>query len=373
MKRKTITIISVVIVLAISLTVFFYPKKCGNWGTSLEATYEKCDCIGLKLQEYTLGGGYYYCYGICLQNTCKPYKFTSQGAGAVPLNGWLFTVETDTEQKLYFVANLWNETDHSFFKKVLTENQVKEITNLTDIHPIKETRLTATEVKTIVKDSIASIASFDSNFRFTKCFEGCERSKKICNVSWPESCTKWCDYWSKLLPKTHEECEIECNKTTKEQVPECKPETGVQCILPPKVINHEQCVENCVNYSITDSKNKRCISSFTIGDPSLINYLSDRKPGSWYVPLYINTTYYGFRTVSDRCSFIETGYDLCDYFVSMYGQEEIQRKVQIPSDIEARNILLTYMKENNIKGTISESFLFQYLVQNFDALRAASK
>ncbi|MEM7819120.1 MAG: hypothetical protein QW403_03195 [Candidatus Aenigmatarchaeota archaeon] len=161
MKGKTITIISVVIVLAISLTVFFYPKKCGNWGTSLEATYERCDCIGLKLQEYTLGGGYYYCYGICLQNTCKPYKFTSQEVGVVPLNGWLFTVETDTEQKLYFV--------------------------------------------------------------------------------------------------------------------------------------------------------------------------------------------------------------------SMYGQEEIERRIQIPSDIEARNILLTYMKENNIKGTISESFLFQYLVQNFDALRAALK
>jgi hypothetical protein len=72
-----IKLIVFLLILIIALVVFFYPKKCGNWGTSLKATYEKCDCIGFKLQEYVLGGGYYYCYGICLENTCTPYKLSS--------------------------------------------------------------------------------------------------------------------------------------------------------------------------------------------------------------------------------------------------------------------------------------------------------
>jgi hypothetical protein len=71
------------IILIIILILFFYPKECGNWGTSIEATYTKCSCLGIGSEQsllsffwgYTLGGGKNYCYGVCLKNTCECYRY----------------------------------------------------------------------------------------------------------------------------------------------------------------------------------------------------------------------------------------------------------------------------------------------------------
>ena len=63
------------IVLIIVFVLFLYPKKCGNWGTSIEATYTQCSCLGIKFDEPLPGGGRTFCIGICLKNTCRCVRF----------------------------------------------------------------------------------------------------------------------------------------------------------------------------------------------------------------------------------------------------------------------------------------------------------
>jgi len=72
---KKIFWIFIVILGLIILIWFFYPKVCGNWGTSLAVVYEECQCLGFKTTPPTPGGNYYYCYGLCLENTCSYYRF----------------------------------------------------------------------------------------------------------------------------------------------------------------------------------------------------------------------------------------------------------------------------------------------------------
>ena len=59
------------LLVVVLLVVFFYPKECGNWGTSMTATYDECGCIGLKTSGFAPpGGGPYYCFGFCHNCRC---------------------------------------------------------------------------------------------------------------------------------------------------------------------------------------------------------------------------------------------------------------------------------------------------------------
>ncbi len=67
MERKLI--IAIVIVLIV-LAIFLFPKSCGNWGTAVGAEYKQCNCIGLKINSFTIGGGPVACYGIPVSEYC---------------------------------------------------------------------------------------------------------------------------------------------------------------------------------------------------------------------------------------------------------------------------------------------------------------
>ena len=62
----------------IILVLFFYPKDCGDWGTSLVAKTHSCDCLGYKFNEPLIGGGKTFCSGICLSNTCKCVQYSKE-------------------------------------------------------------------------------------------------------------------------------------------------------------------------------------------------------------------------------------------------------------------------------------------------------
>ncbi|MCK5018835.1 MAG: hypothetical protein KAS32_17365 [Candidatus Peribacteraceae bacterium] len=68
MERKLlITLIAVLVVLVIIL----FPRECGTWGTLARgAEYKECNCIGLKLRSFTIGGGPVTCYGIPTSDYC---------------------------------------------------------------------------------------------------------------------------------------------------------------------------------------------------------------------------------------------------------------------------------------------------------------
>jgi hypothetical protein len=75
-----------VIVVVAALMVFFFPKECGNWGTSIEATYKECGCIGFKTAGFAVpaGGSSYYCYGICTDCQCVQNDLTGETRKLVP-------------------------------------------------------------------------------------------------------------------------------------------------------------------------------------------------------------------------------------------------------------------------------------------------
>jgi uncharacterized protein YpmB len=79
-KMNKIIIILGIFILSLSLIVFLYPKKCGNYGTAVARNleeapkYRDCECFGIKFSSgISIGGGYYYCYGIC--GRCKCYTY----------------------------------------------------------------------------------------------------------------------------------------------------------------------------------------------------------------------------------------------------------------------------------------------------------
>lgn len=76
MKKKYYWIIGIVIL--VILILFFYPKDCGNWGTSLEAKTFSCGCFGYKFNEPLVGGGRTFCSGICLENACKCMQYQGE-------------------------------------------------------------------------------------------------------------------------------------------------------------------------------------------------------------------------------------------------------------------------------------------------------
>jgi len=84
--------------------------------------------------------------------------FKKQASSAV-LTGWLFSLKNGN---LFFVSPQTSITD----LKVLTENQVKEITNLTDITPVTyQTLLTLDEARKIaVDDKEGFISEFLKNY-----------------------------------------------------------------------------------------------------------------------------------------------------------------------------------------------------------------
>ena len=75
MERKTLIIITLA-VFAI-LVIIFFPKHCGNWGTSLEVTYKDCSCLGIKHNPPISGGASITCYGI--PTSCSCYKLLGGG------------------------------------------------------------------------------------------------------------------------------------------------------------------------------------------------------------------------------------------------------------------------------------------------------
>ena len=75
MNRRIVIWIAV-IVLSAAFIIFFYPRQCGNYGTSTESVYHECECFGLKDPFWVpipAGGGYSWCYGICGDCTCHAY------------------------------------------------------------------------------------------------------------------------------------------------------------------------------------------------------------------------------------------------------------------------------------------------------------
>lgn len=78
MKKKVSRKYWIVFSIIILLILFFYPKECGNWGTSLETTYNGCSCFGLKITEPVAGGAPYYCLGICFNCRCVQYDLITK-------------------------------------------------------------------------------------------------------------------------------------------------------------------------------------------------------------------------------------------------------------------------------------------------------
>lgn len=81
----------------------------------------------------------------------------SNPAGATPLTGWLFKVDTN----LYFVQDYTNESTQSSYLKVLTESEVKQLTNLTELLPLLGPNSNKEEVKEIAIQEVKSAENID--------------------------------------------------------------------------------------------------------------------------------------------------------------------------------------------------------------------
>jgi len=86
---------------------------------------------------------------VCLQEI--PFGEVQKKQVLLPtLTGWMFLVNSSNTQQPYLVVEFFDEINHRNNYNVLTEDQIKEITQLSNIYPIKQTKLTTEEVKSIV-------------------------------------------------------------------------------------------------------------------------------------------------------------------------------------------------------------------------------
>ena len=68
-NKKQFIIINILLIIILSL--FFWPKQCGNFTSAMGVAYEKCGCFGIEPSTGMMGGGNTYCLGFCLRNSCE--------------------------------------------------------------------------------------------------------------------------------------------------------------------------------------------------------------------------------------------------------------------------------------------------------------
>lgn len=65
----------ILIITVLTLIIFFFPKYCGNWGTTgpdANVTFHDCTCLGIFKGEIVqpFGGGTTHCWGIVTSKLC---------------------------------------------------------------------------------------------------------------------------------------------------------------------------------------------------------------------------------------------------------------------------------------------------------------
>jgi len=216
-------------------------------------------------------------------------------AEAIPLSGWLFNIHTLSGEEFYLVAKIFDEKTHSYLHVIVDQNQIKEITKLSNIVPIDEKKLKDVNCSEIAMEELSKLS---------------------------DECYKHLSVGEPLLTTYH-------------------------------------------YYSGKDCKEK-----------------GELRPYIWYLPLYYGNEYYGWVGIDDREGYIATMFEKCSQVPNLSGltQEEVEERtkefnerLQIPSDTLAKEILLEYLKNDGIEGTIIKSYLVSYLVQDLDSFRELTK
>ncbi|MBI3190798.1 hypothetical protein HYZ41_03780 [archaeon] len=231
--------------------------------------------------------------------------------GAVPLSGWLFKLDND---QLFFVDDFAYKNS-SFdrlisTKLVLTESQVKEITDLSDIYPVtKALSVTAEEAQKIAEDYIKDV----------------------------------------LLNEPEPYINSDSFNRSNDEIPTTLKTLGGD------ELEYEKSVWKA---------SQSCWKSITVGKPKYLLYGDNRKPLAWFVPVYKNDTYYGWLMTSDNS--IGGGKTCCDGITKENAGCFMEESLYTSE--KSKNALLIYMQENNIKSSIIEEFAFQYLAKNLEVL-----
>jgi len=101
--------------------------------------------IGILIAVVLLGAGGFM---------AKEWVSNREGSVPPPLQGWLFKVDRNSSADAYFVARLFSFEGLPYVE-ILTENQVKQITQLADIRPVtKQAKSSSVQIREIVANFI---------------------------------------------------------------------------------------------------------------------------------------------------------------------------------------------------------------------------